>query len=701
MKHFKAVISIILLVVFLMLIITSAFAEAGTWKKVSGGMKYRLANGKYAKNQWITIGKNKYYFGSNSRMVTGWKTISGKRYYFHSTSGVMQTGWLKYKKRTYYLTSTGAMKTGWLSKKGSRYYFNADGIMQTGWLKLKSKKYWLNSDGVMKTGWLTVSGKKYYFNDDGVAATGWLKLKGKKYYFSSTGVMQTGWQTISGKKYYFKSSGVMTTGWIKLNNKWYYFSSTGAMATGSLTSNGVSYSLSATGVCSIDPSNRVVKETVEQDIAYKTEFQNDDSRYVGDGNLVVQKGVKGKKTITYNVQYSFDKEVSRSVAKEVITKQPVTKIISVPTKKHVYETVEETKTVSIAFSTEKVHDPDRYEDEPNIVLREGVKGKKSVVYTVSYADGVETDRVVKSETVTKEPVNELISVATKKHVYETLEMSMTESIPFATKKQKDSGRIKGEPDIVIQEGVNGQKTVVYEITLTDGVETGRTVVSETIIQEPVNKIISVASGELPVVYETETVEIPYTTVYVDAANWYVGEEEVVTEGHPGIKEITYAVTKDLNGNVVSRVVSSENVTVNAVNTVIYRGTFETVVTYETVSVPNLPECDASRRDSGLDSACASWAMKMAKDNRVFHSDLGYGESVGGWGSIESMVYGRNYTVISTHDGQTYNYTVTLGSHGGELLATGEKWGAGAVKRSETQPDGSVVCVYFGCARSDH
>ena len=65
-----------------------------------------------------------------------------------------------------------------------------------------------------------------------------------------------------------------------------------------------------------------------------------------------------------------------------------------------------------------------------------------------------------------------------------------------------------------------------------------------------------------------------------------------------------------------------------------------------------------------------------------------------------MVYVRNYTVISTQDGQTYNYTVSLGSHGGEGLATGSKWGAGCAKRKETQPDGSTVTIYFACARSE-
>ena len=203
-----------------------------------------------------------------------------------------------------------------------------------------------------------------------------------------------------------------------------------------------------------------------------------------------------------------------------------------------------------------------------------------------------------------------------------------------------------------------------------------------------------------VTYETVSVDIPFETVYEDAPNWYADEEKVLTEGRKGLKEITYAVTKDLNGNEISRTVSSEKIIQSPVNQVVCKGTFVPVITYAYVSVPDLPECDPDRRDAELDSACAQWAMKMAKDNRVYHSDLGFGESVGGWGSIDSMVYGRDYTVISTHDGQTYHYTVSLGSHGGEALAIGSKWGAGCVKRDETQPDGSTVAVFYACARSE-
>ena len=258
----------------------------------------------------------------------------------------------------------------------------------------------------------------------------------------------------------------------------------------------------------------------------------------------------------------------------------------------------------------------------------------------------------------------------------------------------------GEPDEILQAGKNGVRTTVYIVTYTNGVETNRSVESSSITTQPVKQIVSVATGTYTITYQTETVSIPFETTIMDAPNWYAGEEEIVTMGHDGEKEIKYEIKKDCYGNIVSWTVCSETITKQVVNQVIYRGTFVPVVTYSYVQVPNLPECDPSKRDASLDTDCAEWAMHMAKNNNVMHSGLGHGESVGAWGSLDGVVNGREYTVISTQDGQTYTGNVSLGSHGGGLLSSGDRWGAGCAIRSESQPDGTVVSVYFACARSE-
>lgn len=58
------------------------------WVKESVGYCYYV-NGKKVTNQWKTISKKKYYFGSNGARKTGWYTIKNKSYYF-SSKGVLQ-----------------------------------------------------------------------------------------------------------------------------------------------------------------------------------------------------------------------------------------------------------------------------------------------------------------------------------------------------------------------------------------------------------------------------------------------------------------------------------------------------------------------------------------------------------------------------------------------------------------------------------
>ena len=72
-------------------------------------------------------------------------------------------------------------------------------------------------------------------------------------------------------------------------------------------------------------------------------------------------------------------------------------------------TKEETKTEEVAYQTIRSTDATLAVGEEKIT-QVGVKGVRTIVYTVSYVNGVEKARTVKSDTVTKAAVNELISV---------------------------------------------------------------------------------------------------------------------------------------------------------------------------------------------------------------------------------------------------------------------------------------------------
>lgn len=68
-------------------------------------------------------------------------------------------------------------------------------------------------------------------------------------------------------------------------------------------------------------------ETKKESISYETKTVEDDSIEYGQ-TIVRTEGSYGEKTYTYNVTYKGDKELSRELVKEEITKQPVTKVIA-------------------------------------------------------------------------------------------------------------------------------------------------------------------------------------------------------------------------------------------------------------------------------------------------------------------------------------------------------------------------------------
>ncbi len=71
-----------------------------------------------------------------------------------------------------------------------------------------------------------------------------------------------------------------------------------------------------------------------------------------------------------------------------------------------------TTTESIAFKTVTERTSELYNDQKEVVTK-GVNGQSETVYKDKYVDGVLESSVVKSETVIKEPVNQVVKVGTK------------------------------------------------------------------------------------------------------------------------------------------------------------------------------------------------------------------------------------------------------------------------------------------------
>lgn len=79
------------------------------------------------------------------------------------------------------------------------------------------------------------------------------------------------------------------------------------------------------------------------------------------------------------------------------------------TNKTVITTKTETKKTAIKFA-KNTEDHPGLEKGETVLKTKGVDGERTVVYTVTYTNGKETKRVVKSDKVTKAPVDELVLV---------------------------------------------------------------------------------------------------------------------------------------------------------------------------------------------------------------------------------------------------------------------------------------------------
>ena len=78
-------------------------------------------------------------------------------------------------------------------------------------------------------------------------------------------------------------------------------------------------------------TERTVTETRKETIPFETKTVNDDAVEYGK-TVVKTEGINGEKTYTYDVTYEGEKEISRKLVKEEVTKQPVAKVIANGTK---------------------------------------------------------------------------------------------------------------------------------------------------------------------------------------------------------------------------------------------------------------------------------------------------------------------------------------------------------------------------------
>ena len=237
------------------------------------------------------------------------------------------------------------------------------------------------------------------------------------------------------------------------------------------------------------------EEVVEKEvIKHGSRTEQNPALPKGTRNTKVQ-GVDGEKEVTYTVTKADGQEVSKVKKSETVTKPAVDEVIEEGTGP-VITTKEETKTEEVDFQVKEVPNPALPEGVRNVTTP-GKKGVRTIVYTVTYADGVETGRVEKSNTITTPAVDEVVEVGTKKAtapVVTTENVTETQVIYHGTITLSNPDLPKGTKRIKIA-GVDGEKTVVYTITKTNGVETSRVVRDEQITKTPITQVVEIGTKE--------------------------------------------------------------------------------------------------------------------------------------------------------------------------------------------------------------
>ena len=136
-----------------------------------------------------TIDNNTYYVVSSKKVAKGITKIGSKYYGFDSKTGCMLYGEQKIGSKYYYLDpETGiAAKNTIITVGEEKYYYGTKATRQTGFVKYKGAKYYFaKSSGEMVTGWKKIKGKYYYFDEETgkMAKSKWIG----NYYVNKKGV---------------------------------------------------------------------------------------------------------------------------------------------------------------------------------------------------------------------------------------------------------------------------------------------------------------------------------------------------------------------------------------------------------------------------------------------------------------------------------------------------------------------------------
>ena len=200
-------------------------------------------------------------------------------------------------------------------------------------------------------------------------------------------------------------------------------------------------------------------------------------------------------------------------------------------------------------------------------VQKGVPGKKVNVYKITKVGDTIVGRQIESEEVIQEPTREIVLIGTATETFETV--TEKETVAYETEIRTDPTKPKTY-QFENQAGKNGSVEKTYQIRKLNGKEAGKTLTSETVIDQPVKRIITVGSAVERVEYTTDVKDVDFETVIEYDYTKPKGYEEVRQEGEKGRIESQYKLTY-LNDELVDRTLVNENTLKEKKNKIVVKG----------------------------------------------------------------------------------------------------------------------------------
>ena len=290
-------------------------------------------------------------------------------------------------------------------------------------------------------------------------------------------------------------------------------------------------------------------EVERTEILRGTQYITDDSMEVGQ-QVVDNEGQDGYNLNSYTVTLEDGVEVSR-VLSGTSTVPAVDKVVRVGSKvvHHVVrETKEVTESTPILRGTRYVEDDTLFEGT-QVVESEGKDGETVTKYSVVTEDGTEVSRT-QTSTETKEAIDKVVRVGTKKKIVVTTETVQEEEVVnFTTTTKEDKSLDKGQRVVDVQ-GQDGKVVKTYTVNKENGVEVKREL-TNTERTEPTTEVVRVGAKEVTSETVTEEETLHHETVTKDDKSLDKGQRVVDVQGQDGKVVKTYIVTKE-NGIEVKR-----------------------------------------------------------------------------------------------------------------------------------------------------